>query len=350
MPRYTAAMARLRSPADPGFAERRAAELVREAESWDPSALQPATADDVPVVDIAEYLATGDGRELERLGEQVRFIGENSGFHFLVGHGISTGQFDTIFRAARQFLTLPDATKGRIRIDDPAAAAPGIGWLPSGERRLPARAKGNLTEALLYKQDRDLRLADNPWLPESELPGFRAAVEAWAAEIERVARALLPIYAVALGLDSEWFAPAFRSPFSRLRLNRYTDIAGADPDQYGIAPHVDTSFFTLLAQADPGLVIYGERRQAWLEVPMMANALVVNTGELLKQWSNDRFVSVKHFVPPRRGGDDRYSVPFFFSPTADYTMECLPTCHSPGNPPRYPPVSYLQSQGVAQKE
>jgi hypothetical protein len=57
------------------------------------------------------------------------------------------------------------------------AAASGIGWLPYGERRLPERAKGNLNEAVLFKQDRALRLADNSWLPEPTVPGFRAAVE-----------------------------------------------------------------------------------------------------------------------------------------------------------------------------
>jgi isopenicillin N synthase-like dioxygenase len=133
-------------------------------------------------------------------------------------------------------------------------------------------------------------------------------------------------------------------------MTRYAPVAGADPDDFGIAPHVDTTFFTLLAQTTPGLVIYGEERRTWLRVPTVPGALVVNTGELLKQWSNDRFVSVKHFVPPNDATVDRYSVPFFFNATADHPMVCLPTCAGPGNPPRYPPVSYLDSQAVAQRE
>lgn len=332
------------------FGGMRAAELAREAATWDPSSLEPATAEDIPVVDVERFFATGDAAELDRLGEQVRYIGENIGFLCLVGHGIDAAAFESIFDAAARFLTLPDAIKRRVLIDDPDAAAPGIGWMPRGERRLPARAKGNLNEAVLFKRDRALRLADNPWLPESVLPGFRAAVERYAARIERVALALLPIYAVALELSPNWFEPAFRSPFYRLRITRYADAGKVDLDQYGIAPHVDTTFFTLLAQSAPGLVVYGEQRGVWLAAPVIPDALVVNTGELLKQWSNDRFKSVKHFVPPHRGERDRYSVPFFFNATADYPMECLPTCQGPDNPPRYPTVSYLQSQGVAQGE
>lgn len=332
------------------FGGQRAAELAREAAAWDPSLLVPATFEDIPVVDVEHFFATGDRSELDRLGEQLRFIGENIGFHYLVGHGIGPETFESIFEAAARFLTLPEEIKGGITIDDPRAAAPGIGWLPIGERRLPERAKGNLNEAVLFKRDRTLQLPHNPWLPESVLPGFRAAVEDYAEQIERVALALLPIYAVALELEPDWFEPAFRSPFYRLRMTRYTDTGAAEVDQYGIAPHVDTTFFTLLAQSAPGLAVYSEQKGVWLSAPVLPDALVVNTGELLKQWSNDRFVSVKHFVPPHRGKADRYSVPFFFNATADYPMECLPTCHGPGNPPRYPPVSYLQSQAAAQRE
>jgi len=332
------------------FARKRAEELARDAERWDASRAEQATEDDIPVVDVERFFATGDRRELDRLGEQLRFIGENIGFYCLVGHGIARQDFESIFDAAARFLTLPDDVKSRVMIDDPRAAAGGIGWLPRGERRLPARAKGNLNEAVLFKRDRTLRLADNPWLPESVVPGFRAAVEAYAEKIERVAKALLPLYAVALELDPDWFEPTFRAPFYRLRMTRYADTSHADMDEYGIAPHVDTTFFTLLAQSAPGLTIYGEQRQVWLQAPVIPDALVVNTGELLKQWSNDRFVSVKHFVPPHRGKQDRYSVPFFFNATADHPMECLPTCQGPDNPPRYPPISYLESQAAAQRE
>ena len=185
------------------FGRQRAEELAREAASWDASSLEQATEADIPVVDVARYFETGDRDELQRLGEQVRFIGENIGFHCLVGHGIAQSDFESIFDAAAQFLTLPDEVKRRITIDDPAAAARGIGWLPRGERRLPERAKGNLNEAVLFKQDRALKLEHNPWLPESVVPGFRAAVEAYAEKIERVAMGLLPIYAVALELDPD---------------------------------------------------------------------------------------------------------------------------------------------------
>ncbi len=332
------------------FSQRRAQELVREAESWDLSSMADATERDVPTLDIARYLLAPQNTQLcNELAEQLRWIGENTGFYLLTGHGIVSA-IDAVFGAAADFFALPQYAKDALVMDQPHFAATGIGYLPIRSRRLPERTKGNLNEAIVYKQDRALRLGDNPWPDPHQAPNFAATTQAYAAAAQRVAVALLPLYARALDLPANFFDEAFKDPFFRLRMTRYPRVLEAADDEFGIAPHVDTTFFTLLAQTAPGLVIFGEQQQQWLRVPVVPGALVVNTGELLKQWSNDRFLSIKHFVGPHVGDGDRYSVPFFFNATADYPMACLPTCTNAENPPRYPTVSYLESQAVAQRE
>lgn len=332
------------------FAEARERELVAEAELWDVSTIAPATHDDIPVLDVSAWRASGDPAELDALGDQVRVIGEEVGFHFLTGHGIDPSVTADAFAAAKAFLTLPDDAKLPIRMDTPDTVVPGAGYLPVGERKLPRRAKGNLNEAIIFKRDVGLSLADAAWPDPALVPDFRRAVEAYAAEIERVALELVPIYARALQLPADFFDGAMRDPFWRLRMTRYHPVGDVPSDEFGIAPHVDTTFFTLLAQDTEGLTIRSERRGAWIAAPVVADALVVNTGELLKQWSNDRFVSVKHFVPPHQGPADRYSIPFFFNANADWPMRVLPTCTDEARPPRYPAVSYRQSQAAAQGE
>ncbi len=135
-----------------------------------------------------------------------------------------------------------------------------------------------------------------------------------------------------------------------MRLTNYPSMPEKDADEYGIAPHVDTTFFTMLAQNSPGLVIYSEPRRCWIHAPVIDNAFIVNSGELLKHWTNDNFLSVKHFANNNAGDEPRYSIPFFFNANADYEMTCIPTCCSEANPSKYPPISYLQSQAVAQGE
>ena len=135
-----------------------------------------------------------------------------------------------------------------------------------------------------------------------------------------------------------------------MRLTRYPIVPDKAADEYGISPHVDTTFFTILAQNSPGLVIFSEPRQCWIHAPVIEDAFIVNTGELLKQWTNDRYLSVKHFADNNTGEASRYSIPFFFNANPDYRMHCIPTCCDAKNPPKYPPFSYLESQGVVQGE
>jgi isopenicillin N synthase-like dioxygenase len=59
----------------------------------------------------------------------------------------------------------------------------------------------------------------------------------------------------------------------------------------------------------------------------------------MKRWSNDRFLSTPHGVV-NDSGRDRYSIAFFYSPSIDATIACLPSCTSPDNPPRYEGAVY----------
>lgn len=319
----------------------REAELLAQANSWDTTAPVPANEGDIPVVDLTEPIADAAAK--------LRTACERVGFFQLVGHGISAEQIEEIFAQTRRFHSLPLDTKQRINIDNPDHPLGGVGYLPIGERRLPRRAKGNRNEAFLLKSDKAIVLDDNQWLPEADLPGFRGAVERYAEAVEALALRLVKVYAVALDLDADWFDQAFEEPFWRLRLTHYPADEDTASGAFGIAPHVDTTFFTLLAQDGPGLVIYSAVRDRWVQAPVIPGAFVVNTGELLRQWSNDRFLSTRHFAN-NDAATSRYSIPLFFNASGDWPMECLPTCTGPDNPPRYPTISYNESQAVAQGE
>ena len=196
------------------------------------------------------------------------------------------------------------------------------------------------------------------------VPGFRDATSSYAAALEVFAQKLVQVYAVALGLDRTYFDAAAADPLWRLRLSHYP-ATGVGTKGFGIAPHVDTSFFTLLAQDSVAGLVLARPDGSWRRVPATQGGgnpaasggspppLLCNTGELLRMWSNDRFRSARHYVLPTLATADsrsRYSMPFFFNVDAEYVMECLPTCCSAENPPKYKPMSYLESQGVAQGE
>jgi len=344
-------------------AEAKEAALRAESEAWDTSAAVDAEPGDIPVIDISAFRDSGDLVARAEVVSQLRHACETVGFWQLVGHGIGADAIADAFSAVRMFHDLPESAKEPIRMDRPDWPLGGVGYLPVGNRKLPARATGNENAAFIVKGDRDLTVADNQWPDSETVPGFQESVMAFAYTLEQLTLDLLPIYAQALELETNWFADAFQHPFWRLRLTRYPANGerssrselersrGSRPEvsrSYGIHPHVDTTFFTLLLQDSPGLTIYHTPKDQWINVPLVEDAFVVNSGELLRQWTNDRFLSVRHYA--NAGLAERHSIPFFVNATRDYVMECIPTCCDDENPPKYPPISYDQSQGVVQGE
>jgi len=340
-------------------AERREAALAAEAAAWDTQKIEPARQGDIPCLDISDLFddpAIQKGQSntnqtterRRRLAEELGRACREVGFFYLIGHQVPAALLDAVFEQNRRFHACSGATKQALAMDQ-TGAVQGVGYLPLMHNKLPRRAVGNNNEAFIVKRDIALGLADNLWPAETELPGFRGVLEQYAAAMETLSLTLLPLYARALGVAADFFDDAFSDPLYRLRLTRYP--ARSDEARgFGIAPHVDTTFLTILAQDAPGLVVFSERRQCWIRVQTLEGALVVNSGELLKQWTNDEFLSVKHFATNPAGASSRYSVPFFFNANSNYPMACVPTCTGPDRPPKYPTLSYAQSQGVVQGE
>lgn len=324
-------------------------QLADEATSWDVSQPADPRPGDIPIIDVGPYFASGSADDLADVAGALRHACERVGFYQLVGHGLDAELIEQTFAWAARFHALPIETKQTINLDNPDWPVPAVGYLPIRERRLPRRAKGNVNEAFLIKGDRHIAPDDNQWLPDATLPGFREAIESYADAVTSLALRLLPVYAAALELPADFFAPAFTHPFWRLRFTHYPPVEREADDEFGIAPHVDTTFFTLLLQDSAGLTIHSAERGEWINAPVVENAFVVNSGELLKQWSNDRFLSTRHFAN-NANEQSRYSIPLFFNANADYPMACLPTCHDENNPPKYPTISYLESQAVVQGE
>ena len=332
---------------DPFEKERR---LRDDAATWDTSSPDDARLGDIPEIDLTEAFSTGSVAALAKVGRELRAACEEVGFFSIIGHQVSQDDIDDMFEMARRFHALPGDTKRALMMDRADWPVGGAGYLPVGNWKLPARATPNLNETFIVKKDDGIAFGDNQWPDPAELPGFREQVEKYATDLERLGKRLLPVFAAALDMPPDFFDEAFVSPQYRLRMTHYPPATSQSADAFGISPHVDTTFCTILAQDRPGLTIFEERRRGWIKVPLLKNAFVVNTGELLRQWTNDRFISVKHFANNNQGPDSRYSIPFFFNANSHHKMTCVPSCQGPDNPAKYPPISYAESQAVAQGE
>jgi isopenicillin N synthase-like dioxygenase len=291
--------------------------------------IRPDAPAEIPVIDLAAYLAGQPGAR-EQAAAALRHALENVGFYFVTGHGVDQALVDAAFDAARHFHAQKLEDKLKLRINQH-----NIGYLPirgstTRHSKLNANNKPNVNEAFFVKRDLTPDHPDvlaglpfrgtNQW-PDS-LPGFRETVLAYARAMERLGLALLPLYATALDLDPGFFTPLFAPPMFTLRMSHYPRHEGTDENEFGLAPHSDTSFMTLLAQNKvPGLSIRLPNG-TWVDAPALPGSFLVNGGVI------------------NRSGQERYAIPFFFDCAYTTRMECLPTCTAPGNPPRHEPITY----------
>ena len=298
--------------------------------------------DEIPIIDV-QLLRDGsvDGRR--RVTEQIGRACKDVGFFYIANHGVSQDTVDRAFNASAQFHAQPQAAKNLLTINMFHR-----GYIAAKSYALNSGLKPNLSESWvmmheLAEDDPD-RLAGKPlqgpnqW-PEG-LPGWKDTILAYNTALERVGHALLPAFAVAIDLPAAYFEAMFRKPTTFLRLLHYPPQPPTSPDnQFGSAPHTDYGCITILAQDDVGGLHVRNRSGEWIAAPPVPGTFVVNLGDVMARWTNDRFLSTPHRVI-NASGRERYSMPFFFDPNMDALVRCLETCEGPHNPAKYPPITY----------
>jgi isopenicillin N synthase-like dioxygenase len=82
-----------------------------------------------------------------------------------------------------------------------------------------------------------------------------------------------------------------------------------------------------------------ESDDGWFAVNQEPESFVVNAGDTLRAWSNNRFRSTKHRAL-NKGAANRYAIPFFFDPRPDTIIEPLPGCINEDRPAAVKPYRY----------
>ena len=286
-----------------------------------------------PVLDLEPYFSGAPGAAA-RLADELRHAQEDVGFYCIVNHGVARATIPDAFAAIAEFFALPPGEKLKVRARNNM-----LGYLPVESTVYRTSKYNENTEKdmnetiLLVREDNPERdVSDWPANP----PGFRAALTRYQNEMEALALRLVPLYALALGLGRDFFDEAFREPGFVCRCSRYPKVDLA-PNQFGIAPHCDAGFLTLLPLSDvPGLEIY-TTDDTWIPVPIIDCAILVNTGEFLNRWTNGRFRATPHRVG--QVARERYTLTFFFNPSDDTVAGDIPTCVGPDNPSRFEPIT-----------
>ncbi len=306
----------------------------------------------VPVIDIAPARSGGVAAR-RSVAEAIGHACEVSGFLVVVGHGVDQSLIDRMYDVTEQFFRMDDAVKAAVSTSESNLR----GWkrdggyvaASSGFETLP-----DLCELFTYNRLGDPGVAERSGLGEHlhELDGanqfplepatFAGTWLEYYAAMEHLAGELMALFALALDLPEDWFVDKLDHHMTNLCANWYYPLAEpARPGQYRKGPHTDWGSLTILYQDDAGGLQVVDKRGEWVDVPCIPGSYVINIGDLMAVWTNDRWVSTMHRVVSdgELAGRPRISIPFFHQPNYDAVVECLPTCRSADDPPRYPPVT-----------
>ena len=311
----------------------------------------------VPVIDIASFL-DGDENAKRSVAREVDRACREIGFLTIVGHGVSRSLVEDAREAASGFFALPAEEK--LRTPRPSHES-GRGYTVFGDQALAyslgVESPPDLQES--YGIGPFDELPDDPYYasPETwtfftpniwpDTPAtFRAALTEYFQHMDALSRDLMRLFARALDLDEHFFDDKIDRPVSSMRIVHYPPLVDAPLDsQLRAGAHSDYGSITILqTDDDAGCLQVQTRSGGWIDVIPPEDAFVVNLGDLMSRWTNERWISTLHRVaiPPDVRGEPRLSLVFFGQPNYDAVIECLPTCHDPDDPPKYPPITAVE--------
>lgn len=299
----------------------------------------------VPVVDISA--------DPGAVGAELDEIGRTAGFFQITGHGIADGVAEPAWTTATRFFDLP--LEDKLSVARPAPDYP-YGYIPLAGESLSqsmassAAAPPDLKEVFNVGPparpahefaDPDEAAAYSPNLWPAALPELEPAWTAYYEAMRDLGSRLMSLFARALGLPPGFFADKIDQHPDALRAINYpARDAPVLPGQLRAGAHTDYGTLTILRQdAVGGLEVLGPDGR-WAAVEPVPGAFVVNIGDLMARWTNDRWRSTLHRVvdPPGSGRVRRQSMPYFQNANWSAEVACLPTCLAPAERPRYEPV------------
>lgn len=291
----------------------------------------------IPIISISGLFSSLLEDRLQ-VAMQMKQACEDKGFFYIADHGVSKKLQQDVFEQSRQFFDLPADEKEKIHKKYSIANR---GYEPLKNQTLEAGTPADLKEGFYagreYALDSQAVLnkrfnhGPNQW-PE-QFPEFESTMQRYQVELEVLAKYLMRGLALSLSLQEHYFDDFCQDSLVTLRLLHYPpQPANPEPNEKGCGAHTDFGALTLLLQDQQGgLQVWDKHTESWIDAPPIEGTYVINLGDLIARWTNNRYKSTLHRVI-NKSGKQRYSVPFFFGGNPDYQVECLAQCKAENEP------------------
>jgi isopenicillin N synthase-like dioxygenase len=291
----------------------------------------------VQVIDFSLFLH-GNSEERKLIADQIHFSFRETGFMYLKNHGVNQSTLEHSFSNSKKFFDLSVDQKQKLAWSGDASYFEKSGYVSLEKETLDLSSPGDFKEML------DIgKTCGDEWNWPLGQEAFKGNISILYQELTKTANTILEALALALDLpDLQYFSKTHDDEDHELRFIFYPPInRPLKTGQLRAGAHTDYGSITLLFQDQVGGLEVKLRSGEWVSVPYLPNTMVVNVGNLLQRWTNDKYCSNPHrVIPPTTEQDDncRYSIAFFCHPNSRTIISCLPSCQSPESPPRYPSV------------
>ncbi|CEL57953.1 hypothetical protein RSOLAG1IB_02698 [Rhizoctonia solani AG-1 IB] len=304
----------------------------------------------IPVIDFSKFRKAQSLEEKKNTAVEIVSAFERVGFIYLSRHGIASETVNTAFKQSAEFFKLPMDVKAKLAWEDPRSNR---GYVMPGRERVTqstdpaeiARLRAlapDAKESMEIGRDWDATWS-NRWPDSKDAPKFKQTFLDFFQTCHQLHAEVMSSIALGLGLDERFFHKLIDEQYHNLRLLSYPPIsreALLKEGQARAGAHSDYGTLTLLFQDQVGgLEVQNPHTKDFQPATPIPGTIVVNVGDLLARWSNDRLRSTLHRVvaPPIGTGPmtpARQSIAFFCNPNGGAEIACLPNTGKP----KYPPV------------
>lgn len=300
---------------------------------------QSSASNSIPVIDVSGL--QGDDEALTKVAKEISAACSDVGFFYVKNHSVSPSIVNKAFQYAGQFFDLPKQKKDKIHIEKSQYMR---GYFSHGSDKSDG-ILGDKKEG--YDMARDLPTS-HPYVT-SKLPfygpnawpdhptQFQAAMIEYHQSMLDFGLSLLRAFAVGLDMPAQFFDDKFREPMAQMRLLRYPKQVGDFSTGIGAGEHTDFGWITMIAQDEHRALQILTKSNEWIYVDPIPGTFVVNVGDLMSRWTNDRYLATMHRVV-NENNVERQSIAYFMDPDYYAEVDCLSSCHSVSNPEKYTPV------------
>ncbi len=291
----------------------------------------------IPSVDLSEFLS-GDPVKKAAFVQQLGKAYEDVGFVAVKNHGVPDELIADLYKYVQEFFSLPSQQKKDYEIPELAGQR---GYTSFGKEHAKGSDAPDLKEFFQFGQTPRDNYKEEEYPPNvsvNQVGHFNDTFSDAYRAFEKSGKALLQAIAIYLGLDEFYFDDYIHNGNSILRAIHYPPITNEPKSAIRAEQHEDINLITLLvgASAD-GLQILTKQNE-WVGVTSLPEQIVVNVGDMLQRFTNNKLRSTTHrVVNPARElwHTSRFSIPFFLHPKSSMSLECTGSCIDGEHPKAY---------------